>query len=441
MSLSFWGKGPKFRRERDLYEPLLSAMAQVLSKRSNFRNIDLGALVFAVPKMVFAVPKVSNNSCFENPPACYRSLSGPSSLKCPGSVPESVPRAPLGCQCFTPRSPLFPEVEAANYPNLRGMLERAAHQTHKTESEREREREREREKQKQEREREREKKKQQQQKEEKKRRREEIERERERVGICKCVPRHKQQYEIWSWDLSSREKLYTTPPHHQKACVSGGGGGWAKMGSICHSFRYLPAGIWGHCSQVLVFTSISATQKGSDNETLRAVFSQHLGTLRPPNTAKQREHSKWQIDPALPPHKEGRGLYILSPPLATPPMFSEVRGGCAKFGPAFLVAFTLFLRFPCFFCLRFSLHCCAFFPFFSKDFKVSVERKILVFFGGSSFSFLCQKNKDWRVRVRRCGSEHALVKRSVLHLSFVCCQASTAGSVIEKLQISGEKKQ
>ena len=48
----------------------------------------------------------------------------------------------------------------------------------------------------------------------------------------------------------------------------------AKMGSICHFLRALPASIWGHCSQVLVFTSIWAHKKGCDNDTFRAVFPQ-----------------------------------------------------------------------------------------------------------------------------------------------------------------------
>ena len=34
-----------------------------------------------------------------------------------------------------------------------------------------------------------------------------------------------------------------------------------KKGSICHFPRALPASIWGHCSQILVFTSIWGTQK------------------------------------------------------------------------------------------------------------------------------------------------------------------------------------
>ena len=45
-----------------------------------------------------------------------------------------------------------------------------------------------------------------------------------------------------------------------------------KMGSICHFPRALPASIWGHCSQVLVVTSIWGVQKGCNSDTLRAVF-------------------------------------------------------------------------------------------------------------------------------------------------------------------------
>ena len=44
-----------------------------------------------------------------------------------------------------------------------------------------------------------------------------------------------------------------------------------KIGSICHFPRALPASIWGHCSQALVFTSIWGTQKGCDNDIFRAV--------------------------------------------------------------------------------------------------------------------------------------------------------------------------
>ena len=44
-----------------------------------------------------------------------------------------------------------------------------------------------------------------------------------------------------------------------------------QMGSICHFSRALPASIWEHCSQILVFTSIWGTQK-CDNDIFRAVF-------------------------------------------------------------------------------------------------------------------------------------------------------------------------
>ena len=65
-----------------------------------------------------------------------------------------------------------------------------------------------------------------------------------------------------------------------------------KMGSICHVPHALPASIWGHCSRVLVFASIWGTQKGDgDSDTFRAVFSQHLGILGPPSTAKQGKFS------------------------------------------------------------------------------------------------------------------------------------------------------
>ena len=72
----------------------------------------------------------------------------------------------------------------------------------------------------------------------------------------------------------------------------GGLSGWGgvymgKIGSICHFPRALPASIWGHCSQVLVFTSIWGTQKGVWQWRFSCYFSQHLGSLKPPSTAKQ----------------------------------------------------------------------------------------------------------------------------------------------------------
>ena len=67
-----------------------------------------------------------------------------------------------------------------------------------------------------------------------------------------------------------------------------------KMGSICHFPRALPASIWGHCSQVLVFTSTWGTRKGVWQWHFQCCFSQHLGILQPQNTVKQgkRENDK-----------------------------------------------------------------------------------------------------------------------------------------------------
>ena len=45
-----------------------------------------------------------------------------------------------------------------------------------------------------------------------------------------------------------------------------------KMWSVCHLARALPASIWGHRSQVLVFASTWDTQKGCDNDIFRAAF-------------------------------------------------------------------------------------------------------------------------------------------------------------------------
>ena len=66
--------------------------------------------------------------------------------------------------------------------------------------------------------------------------------------------------------------------------------GWrytGKMGSMCHFPRALPASIWGHCSQILVFTS---------------TWGPAFGYFGSPKHCKTRENAKWQIDPALPPH-------------------------------------------------------------------------------------------------------------------------------------------
>ena len=55
-----------------------------------------------------------------------------------------------------------------------------------------------------------------------------------------------------------------------------------KMGSICHFPRPLPASQWGHCSQILVFTTIWGTQKGVWQWHFSCCFSQHLRILGPP---------------------------------------------------------------------------------------------------------------------------------------------------------------
>ena len=92
-----------------------------------------------------------------------------------------------------------------------------------------------------------------------------------------------------------------------------------KKGSICHFPRSLPASIWGHCSQVLVFTSIWGAQEGAWQWHFSCCFSQHLGTWDTQTLQKTRVNVKWQIDPVLPPppHRVGvqgffnvRGLHL-----------------------------------------------------------------------------------------------------------------------------------
>ena len=75
------------------------------------------------------------------------------------------------------------------------------------------------------------------------------------------------------------------------------------MGSICHFPRALPASIWRHCSQILVFTSTRGTQKRGVAMTFFVLFfpaSAHLGT---PIYCRTKENAKWQIDRVLPPHQ------------------------------------------------------------------------------------------------------------------------------------------
>ena len=89
-----------------------------------------------------------------------------------------------------------------------------------------------------------------------------------------------------------------------------------KVWSICHFFRALPASIWGHCFQVLVFTlAFGVHKKGWTLFVL--LFSQHLGILGPPNTAKLMQTDKSTLfNPHLYPHSKYL-LALESRPLAT----------------------------------------------------------------------------------------------------------------------------
>ena len=73
-----------------------------------------------------------------------------------------------------------------------------------------------------------------------------------------------------------------------------------KIGSICHFPRALPAGIWGHCSQILVFTSIWGTLKGCSNDTFRAVFPS-IWVSWDPQTLQNKGKRKMTNRPVLPP--------------------------------------------------------------------------------------------------------------------------------------------
>ena len=70
--------------------------------------------------------------------------------------------------------------------------------------------------------------------------------------------------------------------------------------TICHFLRALPARIWGHCSQILVFTSIWGTQKGCDNNTFRAVFPS-IWVSWPPQTLQNKGKRKMTNRPCFTP--------------------------------------------------------------------------------------------------------------------------------------------
>ena len=57
--------------------------------------------------------------------------------------------------------------------------------------------------------------------------------------------------------------LFNNPGFKEQRKTNPDGGAlyMGKMGSICHFSCTLPASIWGHCSQVLAFTSFWGTQK------------------------------------------------------------------------------------------------------------------------------------------------------------------------------------
>ena len=65
-----------------------------------------------------------------------------------------------------------------------------------------------------------------------------------------------------------------------------------KVGSICHFPRALLASIWGHCSQVLVFTSIWGTKTRGVTMTFFVLFFLESGHLGTPKDCKTRENVK-----------------------------------------------------------------------------------------------------------------------------------------------------
>ena len=85
-----------------------------------------------------------------------------------------------------------------------------------------------------------------------------------------------------------------------------------EMGSICHFSRAWPASMWGHCSQVLVFTSIWGTQKGCDNDTFRAVFPSVWVSWHP-QALQNKGKRKMTNDFVLPRHRERFGAFGTHP--------------------------------------------------------------------------------------------------------------------------------
>ena len=83
-----------------------------------------------------------------------------------------------------------------------------------------------------------------------------------------------------------------------------------KMGSICHFPRALPASNAGHCSQILVLSSIWGTQKGLWQWHFSCCVSQHLGILRPPSTAKQEKTQNDKSTLFYPPPGHGQKIHL-----------------------------------------------------------------------------------------------------------------------------------
>ena len=87
-------------------------------------------------------------------------------------------------------------------------------------------------------------------------------------------------------------------------------------------FRALPASIWGHCSQVLVLTSIGAHKKARDNDTFRAVFPS-IPVSWDPQALQNKAKNKMTNRPCLPPPPDGKSL-------STPEMFTNF-ASCVSF--------------------------------------------------------------------------------------------------------------
>ena len=87
-----------------------------------------------------------------------------------------------------------------------------------------------------------------------------------------------------------------------------------KMGSLCHLSPALPASIWGHCSQVLALLAFWGTPKGVWQWHFSCCFSQHLGVLGHPNTAKQGRKQNDKSTLFTPPRPPLRGGIALSAP-------------------------------------------------------------------------------------------------------------------------------